>query len=278
MPCSDPVLFGPLDDERRAGVLRGRGRASRAADRGGCTERRPGRHRRVPGRNGRRLHRDLYAQETGPCVACRAATFAAMSSSRHRYAAPVLSGIEVDTWENGPELWRAHCRRPAAAGNKFGRGHALLCGGYPMTGAAAWRRAPRRAHGAGLTSIAVPEAALPIYAAALTSIMVQPLSRPADLPACSRIPLHGVHDRSRRRRQRAHPRACTRHAGHRRAVVLDADAISVFAGRLGICCRRDQGPCVLTPHEGEFARLFDRYRRQAERARGRAGPAAPSSF
>ena len=61
--------------------------------------------------------------------------------------------------------------------NKYSRGHALLYGGYPMTGAA--RMAARAAAriGAGLTTIAVPETAFAIYAAALTSIMVRPLAQ-----------------------------------------------------------------------------------------------------
>ena len=95
----------------------------------------------------------------------------------------VLAGIGVDAWENHPGLWRDEFPRPTTAGNKYGRGHALLFGGYPMTGAARMAaRAAARA-GAGLTSVAVPEAALPIYAAALTSIMVHPLSAPEDLSA-----------------------------------------------------------------------------------------------
>jgi len=94
--------------------------------------------------------------------------------------ASVLDGIAIDTWENDPALWRRELPRPASGGNKYSRGHALLVGGYPMTGAARMAaRAAARA-GAGLTSIAVPDIALPIYAGALTSIMVHPLSRPED--------------------------------------------------------------------------------------------------
>ena len=93
----------------------------------------------------------------------------------------VLQDIPIDTWENAPTLWHGQLPRPSLAGNKYGRGHALIYGGYPMTGAARMAaRAAARA-GSGLTSIAVPELALTIYAAALTSIMVHPLSRPEDL-------------------------------------------------------------------------------------------------
>lgn len=171
--------------------------------------------------------------------------------------AAVLDGIDVDTWENGPALWRHHMPRPQSAGNKYSRGHALLCGGYPMTGAARMAaRAAARA-GAGLTSIAVPEVALPIYAAALTSIMVHPISRPEDF---SRLlgderytalligPGTGVNAGTR---DQALAMLATR-----RAVLLDADAISVFAQNPEMLAQAIEGPCILTPHEGEFARVF----------------------
>ena len=88
----------------------------------------------------------------------------------------VLDQIAPQTFENDPALWLDVLPRPEQAGHKYTRGHALIWGGYPMTGAA--RMAARAAAriGAGLTTIAVPQEALPIYAAALTSIMAQPVA------------------------------------------------------------------------------------------------------
>ncbi len=95
--------------------------------------------------------------------------------------AGVLERIAVDTWENDPALWCPQLPQLKSSANKYTRGHALLCGGYPMTGAARMAaRAAARA-GAGLTTIAVPDAGLPVYATALTSIMVRPLAQPDDL-------------------------------------------------------------------------------------------------
>ena len=179
-----------------------------------------------------------------------------------------LRAIAVDTWENAPALWRQELPQLEAAGNKYSRGHALICGGYPMTGAARMAaRAAARA-GAGLTSVAVPEIALPVYAAALTSIMVLALSRPQDLARVLRDarytalligPGAGVNTATR---ERALALLETR-----RAVVLDADAISVFADRPTELYEAIKGPCVLTPHEGEFARLFDTTGDKLTRAR-----------
>jgi len=172
--------------------------------------------------------------------------------------ADLLERIPVDTWENDPALWRAALPQLRASGNKYSRGHALLWGGYPTTGAARMAaRAAARA-GAGLTTIAVPLEALPIYAAALTSIMVRAAPTPLDLCkllADKRLnalligPGAGI-DASTRARALAMLET-------RRAVLLDADAISAFAEDRETLFAAVAGPCVLTPHDGEFARIFD---------------------
>src|SRR3546814_7030654 len=53
----------------------------------------------------------------------------------------------------------------------------------------------------------------------------------------------------------------------KRAVVLDADAISVFGSDPQSMFDAIQGPCVLTPHEGEFNRIFSTSGNKLERAR-----------
>jgi ADP-dependent NAD(P)H-hydrate dehydratase / NAD(P)H-hydrate epimerase len=179
----------------------------------------------------------------------------------------VLDRIAVDTWENHPELWKQELPKLAAGGNKYTRGHALLCGGYPTSGAA--RMAARA--GAGLTTIAVPEAGLQVYEAALTSIMVRPLARPEDLGALLADlrftalligPGAGINDTTRMRALEMLASA--------RPVVLDADAISVFAERPHDLFQAIRGACVLTPHEGEFSRLFHMGGDKLTRARAAA--------
>ena len=183
----------------------------------------------------------------------------------------LLDSLGIDTWENAPGLWRPAMPRLQSGGNKFSRGHALLCGGYPTTGAARMAaRAAARA-GAGLTTVAVPEIALPVYAAALTSIMVQPLGRDEDLAR--------LLDDRRYSALLIGPGAGVTHATRDRAlallktgraVLLDADAITVFAGTPALLFAAIRGPCVLTPHDGEFARLFDTAGDKVARARAAA--------
>lgn len=183
----------------------------------------------------------------------------------------VLESIAIDAWENHPDLWRFSMPRSASSGNKYTRGHALVCGGYPMTGAA--RMAARAAAriGAGLTSIAVPQIAFPVYAAALTSIMVQPLTQEGDFTRLLADPRYtasligpgaGVNDATRRQALALLATA--------RPVLLDADAISVFAAHPDELGRAIIGPCVMTPHEGEFGRLFSLTGDKLARARGAA--------
>jgi hydroxyethylthiazole kinase-like uncharacterized protein yjeF len=182
-----------------------------------------------------------------------------------------FDSLSIDTWENDPVLWRAELPRAKSTGNKYTRGHALLCGGYPLTGAT--RMAARAAAriGAGLTTVAVPEAAFSVYAAALTSIMVQPLARDGDLArllsdarytAFLIGPGAGVNDSTRDAALEILEKA--------RPVLLDADAITVFASNVDRLARAIRGPCVMTPHEGEFARLFPAPGDKLARARAAA--------
>ena len=172
--------------------------------------------------------------------------------------ASVLEQIDIDTWENDPALWRDRLPQLRAAGNKYSRGHALLIGGYPTTGAARMAARAAARMGAGLTTVAVPERGLAVYATALTSIMVRPLPAPQDLPAllsdkrftaCLIGPGAGTGPDTR---EHALAMLATE-----RPVVLDADAITVFGQDPAVLFRSIRGPCVLTPHDGEFARLFD---------------------
>jgi hydroxyethylthiazole kinase-like uncharacterized protein yjeF len=180
----------------------------------------------------------------------------------------IISSLPTDTWENAPALWRDKLPQLQAAANKYSRGHALLYGGYPMTGAARMAARAAARMGAGLTTIAVPQEAFAIYASALTSIMVHPLMKEHDVAHLLQDtrytgfligPGAGVNDATR---TRALAMLATG-----QPTVIDADAISVFASRADELFQAIRGPCVITPHEGEFKRLFETSGDKLSRAR-----------
>jgi NAD(P)H-hydrate epimerase len=116
-----------------------------------------------------------------------------------------------------------------------------------------------------------PEAAWPVYAAALTSAIVRPIHAPADfasLIADERVravlvgPGAGVSSETKALALAALV------AGH--ATVLDADALTVFAAAPDALFAAIRGPTVLTPHEGEFARIFHEQGDKLARARAAA--------
>ena len=143
----------------------------------------------------------------------------------------------------------------ARAAHKYDHGHALVLAGGPGRGGAA-RMAARAALrvGAGLVTLGVPPAALQENAARLDAVMLRPIRDAAALAAAledRRVsavligPGHGIDARTREMAEAA--------LGSGRPVVLDADALTVFAGEAG---RLAGAPAVLTPHMGEFRRLF----------------------
>ena len=177
-------------------------------------------------------------------------------------ASEVLSAIHTQTFENSPGVWWAHFPRPDEASHKYTRGHALVYGGYPVTGASRLAARGAARAGAGLTSIAVPETAYTVYAAALDSIMVHPIASAEGFDALlsdKRVtalligPGAGASNAAALDKTRA--RVLTMLAKGK-ATVLDADAISAFQHELPALVNAIKGPCVLTPHEGEFSRLF----------------------
>lgn len=176
--------------------------------------------------------------------------------------ARVLETIRPRTFANEPPLWWPSFPQPAAEGHKYGRGHAVVVsGGLASTGAG--RLAARGALriGAGLVTIASPREALPAHVAENLAVMVGPVDGARELAAF-------MDDRRRNalvlgpgggvgapmREQVAAGLASGA------AVVLDADALTSFAGDAealaALIAGRPERPVVLTPHGGEFSRLF----------------------
>jgi hydroxyethylthiazole kinase-like uncharacterized protein yjeF len=175
--------------------------------------------------------------------------------------AAVLNEIRPQTFENIPQLWRAAFPLPRIDGHKYARGHAVLVSGdIAATGAArlAGRGALRA--GAGLVTLASPRDALAVNATALTAVMVRGIDTAtefAELMADRRLnasvigPGAGLGQRTRDFVLTALKAGC--------ALVLDADALTSFADapdHLFEAIKAASSQVVLTPHEGEFPRLF----------------------
>jgi hydroxyethylthiazole kinase-like uncharacterized protein yjeF len=175
--------------------------------------------------------------------------------------ADVLEHIRPQTFENRPARWRDAFPVPRIDGHKYVRGHAVVVsGGVSTTGAA--RLAARGAlrAGAGLVTIASPLNALLVNATANLAIMVRSAEGPeglASLLSDTRInaivlgPGGGTGEAMRAQVLIA--------LGGERAVVLDADALTSFADdpeSLFETIRARAAPTILTPHGGEFSRLF----------------------
>ena len=183
--------------------------------------------------------------------------------------APAIEALGLRVHENAPGLWRAHMPAPSPADHKYSRGHALVVGGDGAHSGAA-RLAARAAlrAGAGLVTVHAPEDAIPVYAAQLTAVMVASTAELAPALADERRnavligPGCGVSPTTRSQALHA------LHAGKR--CVLDADALTAFRDAPATLFSALTPDSVLTPHEGEYRRLFAHEGDRLARARAAA--------
>jgi ADP-dependent NAD(P)H-hydrate dehydratase / NAD(P)H-hydrate epimerase len=180
----------------------------------------------------------------------------------------VLDQVAVDTAANQPEWWLDAFPWPGLESHKYTRGHAVVAGGAVMTGAARLAACAAARLGAGLVTVAAPESAFPIYAAALTGVIVHPITGLEDFRAFLADPRRnaaligpgaGVGGETR-------DKTLAILAAGKRAV-LDADALTSFADDPETLLSAIRAPCVFTPHAGEFARIFDTSGSKVERVR-----------
>jgi hydroxyethylthiazole kinase-like uncharacterized protein yjeF len=195
--------------------------------------------------------------------------------------AATLATIAPRACVNAPALWRSTYPAPALDDHKYRRGHAVVVSGPPdRTGAARLGARAALRVGAGLVTVVGSSAATAMNAAHLTAVMVAALTAPK-----------GLEDflaDTRRNAVLIGPAAGIGPAtvenvltvlASPAAVVLDADALTAFAEKtergasfgflggpaapedatpdtLAKAIRQRSAPVVMTPHDGEFARLF----------------------
>jgi len=183
----------------------------------------------------------------------------------------VLFNLVIKTFENKPEFWAWHLPLPIIDTHKYQRGLVgVFSGGPSATGAARLSALAAARSGAGAVTVLSPGDALQVNASHLTSIMLRKTDTITELaefvderrPSAFVLgPGFGVGGKAR------DFALAILAAGQRDArtpgvqgLVLDADGITSFRDEpatLFDAIRRPGAPAVvLTPHEGEFGRLF----------------------
>ncbi len=183
----------------------------------------------------------------------------------------VLETISPHMAENCPALWMDAFPVLEPGAHKYKRGHLLVVGGEKMTGAARLAARAARRIGAGLATIVTKSSAFDIYAKGDPGTMVETADTAGEFETALDDPRRNavvigpgasVEADTRKR--------CLAALKYGKAVVLDADGISCFQDDPSVLFAAIDGPTVLTPHEGEFARLFTVVGDKISRARSAA--------
>jgi NAD(P)H-hydrate epimerase len=175
---------------------------------------------------------------------------------------------------NGAPLWQNALPFPSAADHKYTRGHTLVVGGAAMPGATRLASRAARRVGVGMLTVAAPREAHAFYLSDQPGLIVRPMATADDLAAL----LADKRITSILVGSGLPPTAETRGlvetaVASGRPVVIDGGGLTAFAGDLTSLQRLGRAEIVLTPHEGEFARLFP----HADRARDKATRAAAAA-
>ncbi|NVK33983.1 MAG: NAD(P)H-hydrate dehydratase [Rhodobacteraceae bacterium] len=172
-----------------------------------------------------------------------------------------LNVISPQTFHISPDLFLPDWSAPGETSHKYTRGHAGVLGGPILSNGAARLSAVAALRvGAGLVTLACPSSALTVYASHLTSVMVNPLRSHeefCDFISRDKIsslvigPGYGLAEGKKD--------DVLEVLRTDKPVVLDADALTLFQddpSTLFDAIKSRAEAVVMTPHEGEFRRLF----------------------
>ncbi len=178
--------------------------------------------------------------------------------------AGVLDDIAPRTFVNGRALWISQFPVPAPDTHKYQRGHVVaIVGPIAFSGAGRLAALGALRAGAGLVTMACPRETLAVAAATSPSLMVRAADSSADLqglladPRINAVvigPGGGAGPDMR-------AKVAVALTG-KRAAVLDADALTSFVDEpknlFTMLATHPDSPAILTPHEGEFRRIFSK--------------------
>ena len=169
-----------------------------------------------------------------------------------------LGHIKATVHENIPSLWGQCFPYSGPQTHKYGRGHMLVLGGKePTLGASRLASLAGLRVGAGLVTLAAPTETYAVQASALMDVMVRRFD--------SAFGFMGIVNDPRIRAVLVGPGAgrgektfdLVKQVGaKKKSLVLDADALASLVDRVDIISQLKSPEVILTPHEGEFAKLF----------------------
>ena len=178
----------------------------------------------------------------------------------------VLISLKPKLWQNEPGLWLKRYPRPQPEQHKYDRGHVLVIGGE-MTGAGRLAAHGAQRIGAGLVTVACLAKVAAIYASSSPSLIVHGFNDPVEIEAilqkrkvsCVLIGPGAGADQNL---------IIALHSILEQAIpaVFDADALTMLGQKPDLRSRLKPYH-VLTPHDGEYKRLFAFEGSRIERAR-----------
>lgn len=207
------------------------------------------------------------AKPLGPCFRAEGTiTFAALRPAHVLLPGAAYCGgvfvadigvpVQTQLLENSPLLWGRNLPQPGQGSHKHARGHlAVVSGNAASTGAARLAgRAGLRA-GAGLVTLLSPPDAVAVNASHLTAIMLKEVANAEQLrktiESTSTViigPAAGINTGTRKNVE------CLLSTDAK--AVLDADALTVFADDRDALYKQLRADDLITPHIGEFKRIF----------------------
>lgn len=183
----------------------------------------------------------------------------------------IIAGLETSLFENNPALWLKDFPIPDVENNKFDRGHVVVYGGAKRTGAACLAAQAAQKIGAGLVTITSKPESRVIYSSCRASIMVDEWATLEDFKSILRderkntlVLGPGGGDSLKDIVDAA--------LGFNKSAVLDADVFTAYKDSpQELFSKLSPHHHVLTPHEGEFERLFGKIKgSKLDRARSAA--------
>ena len=170
----------------------------------------------------------------------------------------VLGDIAPSTFLNQPSLWKPYFPVPDQQAHKYARGAAYVLAGGPFeSGAARLGAMAALRSGAGIVKLLCPAAALQVNACHLTEVMLQKADSEQDIrEALSDMRVTAVLAGPGMGATESTKLKVLKALNAQASIVLDADALTCFQSAPDVLFSALRADDVLTPHPGEFSRLF----------------------